>query len=179
MFHLHRHLPYWLQQQRQQIINVIKISAAQMNTYFYSARKLSRSFCDRLDSENIYVSQSFCRKFAWSEIEKNKGSHSFIVMTVRQHCNLKMLPIKWEWTFFDLTPSKHFWLLYFTDILWHATCIFWHASQSQQLHISCRFYSIQAYMLYPMPCCLLLPYLAVKKDVLCLHIEQALNLSFT
>lgn len=43
-----------------------------MNTYFYSAWKLSRSFCDRLDSENIYVSQAFCRKSAWSEIEKTK-----------------------------------------------------------------------------------------------------------
>lgn len=57
-------------------------------------------------------------------IQKTKGSHSFIFMTVRQHCNLKMFPIKFECTFLDLTSSKLFWLLYFIDILWHVIYIF-------------------------------------------------------
>lgn len=60
-----------------------------------------------LVSESIYVSQAFCRKSAWSDIE-TRGSHSFIFMKVRQLCNLKMLPIKLECTFLDLTSSNIF-----------------------------------------------------------------------
>lgn len=60
-----------------------------------------------LVSESIYVSQAFCRKSAWSDME-TRGSHSFIFMKVRQHCNLKTLPIKLECTFLDLTSSNVF-----------------------------------------------------------------------
>lgn len=71
-----------------------------------------------LVAENIYVSQAFCRKSAWRDI-KTEGNHSFIFMTARQHHSLKM------WMYFSWSDiSKTFWLLYFTDILWHATCIF-------------------------------------------------------
>lgn len=39
---------------------------------------------------------------------ETRGSHSFIFMKVRQHCNLKTLPIKLECTFLDLTSSNVF-----------------------------------------------------------------------
>lgn len=63
-----------------------------------------------------------------------------------------------------------FWLLFFTDMLWHATCIFACIAVATTLHFL-QVCSIQVdIMAFPIPCCLLLPYLAVEKDVWCLHI---------
>lgn len=64
-------------------------------------------------------------------------------------------------------------------MLWHATCIFGVYCGTTTLHFL-RVCSIQVgIMAFHIPCFLLLPYLAVEKDILCLHIWQASNLRFT